>query len=88
MNHSARTASPSTPISRSSRGHAAMESFFSLLQNNVLNRRRWDTRERLRIDIVTWIERSYHRRRRQLGLGRLTLIEYEAIMTTPALPAA
>jgi putative transposase len=65
-----------------------MESFFSLLQNNVLNRRRWDTRERLRIDIVTWIERSYHRRRRQLGLGRLTLIEYEAIMTTPALPAA
>ena len=65
-----------------------MESFFSLLQNNVLNRRRWDTRERLRIDIVTWIERSYHRRRRQLGLGRLTPIDYEAIMTTPAHPAA
>ena len=65
-----------------------MESFFSLLQNNVLNRRCWDTREQLRIDIVTWIERSYHRRRRQLGLGRLTPIEDEAIMTTPAHPAA
>jgi transposase InsO family protein len=27
--------------------------------------RRWDTREQLRIAIVTWIERTYHRRRRQ-----------------------
>jgi putative transposase len=62
-----------------------MESFFNLLQNNILNRRRWDTREQPRIDIVTWIERSYHRRRRQLGLGRLTPIEYEAIMTTPTI---
>ena len=43
--------------------NAAMESFFSLLQKNVLDRRRWDTREELRIAIVTWIERTYHRRR-------------------------
>jgi putative transposase len=68
--------------------NAAMESFFSLLQNNILNRRRWDTREQLRIAIVTWIERTYHRRRRQIALGRLTPIEYEAIMTTPASQAA
>jgi putative transposase len=68
--------------------NAAMESFFSLLQNNVLNLRRWDTREQPRIAIVTWIERTYHRRRRQLGLGRLTPIQYEAIMTTPAHQAA
>ncbi|WP_104182796.1 IS3 family transposase, partial [Mycobacterium avium] len=68
--------------------NAAMESFFSLLQKNVLNRRRWDTREQLRIAIVTWIERTYHRRRRQLALGRLTPIEFEAIMTTPASQAA
>ena len=68
--------------------NAAMESFFSLLQTNVLNRRRWNTREELRIAIVTWIERTYHRRRRQAGLGRLTPIEYEAIMTTPASQAA
>ena len=52
--------------------NAAMESFFSLLQKNVLDRRRWDTREQLRIAIVTWIERTYHRRRRQVGLGWLT----------------
>ena len=68
--------------------NAAMESFFSLLQKNVLDRRRWDTREQLRIAIVIWIERTYHRRRRQLTLGRLTPIEFEAIMTTPASQAA
>lgn len=49
-----------------------MESFFSLLQKNVLDRRAWATREELRIVIVTWIERTYHRRRRQASLGRLT----------------
>ncbi len=68
--------------------NAAMESFFSLLQKNVLDRRSWATREQLRIAIVTWIERTYHRRRRQAALGRLTPIEYETIMTTPALQAA
>jgi putative transposase len=32
--------------------NAAMESFFSLLQKNVLNRRRWATREDLRLAII------------------------------------
>ncbi len=68
--------------------NAAMESFFALLQKNVLNRHGWVTREQLRIAIVTWIERTYHRRRRQDRLGRLTPIEYETIMTTPASQAA
>jgi putative transposase len=68
--------------------NAAMESFFSLLQNNVLNRQRWQTREELRIAIVTWIERTYHRRRRQTRLGRLTPIEFETIMTNHAAQAA
>ena len=60
--------------------NAAMESFFSLLQKNVLDRKRWRTREEPRIAIITWIERTYHRRRRQARLGRLTPIEYETIM--------
>ena len=68
--------------------NAAMESFFCPLQNNVLNRRIWRTREALRIAIVTWIERTYHRRRRQRSLSRLTPIEYETIMTPPASQAA
>jgi putative transposase len=59
--------------------NAAMESFFALLQKNVLNKRRWQTREQLRLEIVTWIEKTYHRRRRQRALGRLTPIEYETV---------
>ena len=34
--------------------NAAMESFFSLLQNNVLNRRRWRSRTELRLAIVEY----------------------------------
>jgi len=60
--------------------NAAMESFFALLQKNVLDRRSWTTRDELRIAIVTWTERTYHRRRRQARLGRLTPIEYETMM--------
>ena len=66
--------------------NAAMESFFALLQKNVLDRQRWTSREELRVAIVIWIERNYHRRRRQRGLGRLTPIEYETL-NTAARPA-
>lgn len=59
--------------------NAAMESFFSLLQKNVLDRQRWATRDELRIAIICWIERKYHRQRRQRQLGRLTPIEYEIL---------
>ena len=68
--------------------NAAMESFFALLQKNVLDRRPWETREELWVAIVTWIERTYHRRRRQSTLGRLTPVEYEAIMTPESVTAA
>jgi len=64
--------------------NAAMESFFALLQTNVLDRRRWSSRDQLRIAIVTWIERTYRRRRRQTRLDRLTPVEYEAIVESPA----
>jgi transposase InsO family protein len=63
--------------------NATMESFFSLLQKNVLDRQRWQTRDELRLAITIWIERTYHRRRRQRGLGRLTPIEFE-ILAAPA----
>ena len=76
----------STTLPRSMLG--VSQSFFALLQKNVLNRRRWRTRHELRIAILTWTERTYHRRRRQERLGRLTPIEFETIMTTPAPQAA
>lgn len=58
-----------------------------MLQKNTLNRRTWATREELRIAIVTWIERTYYRRRRQDPLGRLTLSSARPFMTTPAVQA-
>lgn len=66
----------------SSADNAAMESWFALLQKNVLDRQRWATRGHLRLAIVTWTERTYHRRRRQRRLGRLTPIEFETIYST------
>lgn len=67
--------------------NAAIESFFALLQRNVLDRRRWTSIPELRLAIVTWIERTYHRRRRQRALGRLTPIEFE-LLHTPVATAA
>ena len=68
--------------------NAAMESWHSLLQKNVLNRRRWDTRDELHQAIVFWIEHTYNRRRRQRALGKLTPVEYELAFTTQAAVAA
>ncbi|AHH20220.1 putative transposase [Nocardia nova SH22a] len=66
--------------------NAAMESFFALLQKNILDRKRWATRDELRLAIVVWIEKTYHRTRRQRRLGRLAPIEFETI-NRPALAA-
>ena len=57
--------------------NAAMESFYSLLQKNVLNRRSWATRDELHNEMVHWIEHTYNRWRRQRALGRLTPVEFE-----------
>ena len=73
---------------RCRRDNAARESFFGLLQNNVLNRRQWATREELRIAIVTWTERTHHRRRRQQRLGELTPIEEETMLRPAVIQAA
>ncbi len=59
--------------------NAAMESFFALLQKNVLDRQRWNTKEELHLAIVTWIEAKYHRKRRQRALGKFTPVEFEEL---------
>jgi transposase InsO family protein len=64
--------------------NAAMESFYSLLQKNVLNRRRrWRTRSELAYEIIVWIEHTYNRRRRQRALGKLTPVAFELAFTPP-----
>lgn len=57
--------------------NAGMESFFALLQKNVLNRRRWETRAELEAAIFRWIEIKYHRKWRKKALGRRTPLEFE-----------
>lgn len=68
--------------------NAAMESFYSLLQNNVLDREVWETRQQLRMKIVTWIEKTYHRRRKQQELGRMTPVQFEAHLLEQAVALA
>jgi putative transposase len=63
--------------------NAAMESFFALLQKNVLNRRRpWPTRDQLRPRDRRLDRNHLPPRRRQDTLGRLALIEYETLHQT------
>jgi len=47
----------------------------------VLNRHTWRSREDLTVAIISWIETTYHRRRRRRGLGRMTPIEFETAIT-------
>lgn len=64
--------------------NAAMESFYALLQKNVLNRRpRWRTRDELTYEIIVWIEHTYNRRRRQRALGKLSPVAYELAFVSP-----
>jgi len=68
--------------------NAAMESWHALLQKNVLDRRRWRTRDELHQAIVCWTEHTYNRRRRQRALGKLTPVEYELAFTNQAAAVA
>ena len=68
--------------------NAAMESWHALLQKNVLDRRRWCTRDELHEAIVFWTEHTYNRRRRQRALGKLTPIEFELACTNQAAAVA
>jgi putative transposase len=62
--------------------NAAMESFNSLLQKNVLSTKRWATRDELCLAIVTWIHKKYNGQRRQRRLGRQSPITFEKLHNT------
>jgi transposase InsO family protein len=68
--------------------NAAMESWHALLQKNVLDRRRWRTRDELHEAVVFWIEHTYNRRRRQRALGKLTPVEFELAFTSQSAAVA
>ena len=57
--------------------NAMMEAFWSRMQVELLDRRRWRTRIELATAIFEWIEIFYNRRRRHSRLGMLTPMEFE-----------
>ena len=57
--------------------NAAMESFFSSLKTERVNRRAYPTRDEARADVFDYIERFYNRRRRHSTLGYLSPVEFE-----------
>ncbi len=59
--------------------NAMMESFWSSMQIELLNRRRWKTRVELANAIFEYIEIFHNRRRRHSALGYRTPIEYELL---------
>ncbi|MBC7630454.1 MAG: hypothetical protein H7290_03085 [Flavobacterium sp.] len=65
-----------------------MESWHGLLQKNVLDRRRWRTREELHDAIVFWTGHTNSRRRRQRALDKLTPVEFELAFTNQTAAAA
>jgi putative transposase len=58
-----------------------MESFWSSMQNELLDRKRWTTRIELSNAMFDYIEVFYNRRRRHSQLGCVSPIEYERTLT-------
>jgi putative transposase len=71
----------------SSVDNTMMESFWSTMQRELLDRRQWSTRAELGSAIFEWIEGFYNPRRRHSSLGYLLPAQFEALHTA-ALTAA
>lgn len=61
--------------------NAMMESFWSSMQIELLNRRRWKTRVELPTAMFEYIEVFYNRQRRHSALGYVSPIQYELAST-------
>ncbi len=68
--------------------NAMIEAFWSRMQVELLNTRRWKTRIELANAIFEYIEIFHNRRRRHSALGMRTPIEYELINTNTTKAAA
>ena len=61
-----------------------MESFWSTMQIELLNRKKWKTRIELANAIFEYIEIFHNRRRRHSAIGMLSPIKYENRITQTA----
>ena len=67
--------------------NAMMESFWSSMQIELLNRKRWKTRIELANAIFEYIEIFHNRQRRHSALAYRTPIEFELAYESPSIPA-
>ena len=67
--------------------NAMMENFWSSMQIELLNHKRWRTRVELANAIFECIEIFHNRQRRHSALGYRTPVEYELHATTNRVPA-
>jgi putative transposase len=57
--------------------NAAMESFFSTLKTERLNKKHYRTRDDLRADVFDYIKRFYNPRRRHSTIGYISPVQFE-----------
>ncbi|SIR43643.1 Integrase core domain-containing protein [Microbacterium sp. RURRCA19A] len=66
----------------SSVDNALIESFWSTMQRELLDRTNWDSRTQLASAMFEWIEGFYNPRRRHSALDYLSPADYEALHAT------
>ena len=65
----------------SSVDNSMIESFWSNMQRELLDRQHWSSQEQLATAIFEWIQAIYNRTRRHSSLGMLSPVEFEALHT-------
>lgn len=63
----------------SSVDNALIESFWSTMQRELLDRTTWDSKTQLASAMFEWIEGFYNPRRRHTSLGDLSPADYETL---------
>jgi putative transposase len=71
----------------SSVDNGLMESFWSTMQRELLDRRTWTARAELGSAIFEWIETFYNPRRRRSALGYLSPVQFEQLHTAALIAA-
>ncbi len=71
----------------SSVDNTMVESFWSTMQRELLDTRRWNTQEQLASAIFEWTEAWYNPRRRHTSLDMLSSHEFETLHTAAATAA-
>ena len=67
--------------------NALIESFWSTMQRELLDRTSWDSRTQLASAMFEWIEGFHNPRHRHTSLGNLSPADYEALHTAAEIAA-